>query len=343
MSQPTTLPHAPSVSNSNQALSPKPRVLVCACVFTVYLSSTTGSTPPPTSWLQPNHCLLRGQGFDQVAQQDWMDSPAQPPSDDQMQHLQCHQQFTILWLQAGHCRQRAHLYCLSLSHTVNCPWETCPQTPAHSAVLPTPQGSKNTALAPRSHACRKLCSSKEDLLQTADFINTTTLDVWGHAWNTEEEGDLSLQQHVSGAHGIHFSRPRYTGHLPLYIWDKWVKLKFPPKAVNPAHHSTMHACRIEVPPKSGQPWTAQHSACMQNYINLTQIKRCTKGLKQDGHLRMIFFGVASSLFTCSSVSSAGVITVVGMFSCKTQNVPCIKKSHGNPHLKTSKNITFQCQ
>ena len=40
-----------------------------------------------------------------------------PPSDDHMQHLQPHWQITVFLLWTGHCRLHAHLYCLGLSHT----------------------------------------------------------------------------------------------------------------------------------------------------------------------------------------------------------------------------------
>ena len=40
-----------------------------------------------------------------------------PPPDDQMQHLQRHQQITVFSLRTGHCRLRADLYRLGLLHT----------------------------------------------------------------------------------------------------------------------------------------------------------------------------------------------------------------------------------
>ena len=53
------------------------------------------------------------------------------PSDDQMPHLQRQQQTTIFRLRTGHCRLRAHLYRLGISHTPDCLCETGPQTPEH--------------------------------------------------------------------------------------------------------------------------------------------------------------------------------------------------------------------
>ena len=49
-----------------------------------------------------------------------------------------------------------------------------------SAVLPPRQGSTDPAFAPRSHACWKALVSKETLLQTTNFINNTTLNIWVH-------------------------------------------------------------------------------------------------------------------------------------------------------------------
>ena len=49
-----------------------------------------------------------------------------------------------------------------------------------SAVLLPRQGIADPAFAPRSHTCWKALVSKETLLQTTNFINTTTLNIWGH-------------------------------------------------------------------------------------------------------------------------------------------------------------------
>ena len=56
-------------------------------------------------------------------------------------------------------------------------WKMCKMS---SAVLPPNQGSADPAFAPRSHACWKALVSKETLLQTTNFINTTTLNIGGH-------------------------------------------------------------------------------------------------------------------------------------------------------------------
>ena len=50
-----------------------------------------------------------------------------------------------------------------------------------------PKESTDIALAQRSNVVEKLWGSKEDLVQTTNFINAIKLDVWGQSWNAEEK------------------------------------------------------------------------------------------------------------------------------------------------------------
>ena len=66
-----------------------------------------------------------------------------------------------------------------------------------SAVLPPRQGSPDPAFAPRSHACWKALVSKETLLQTTNFINTTTLNIWGHQRRRRRYNITRTSEHIT--------------------------------------------------------------------------------------------------------------------------------------------------
>ena len=101
-----------------------------------------------------------------------------PPSDDQMPNLQRHQQTTIFRLRTGHCRLRAHMHRLGLSHTPDCPCETGPQTPEH--ILQTCPLYQEARIKHWPHGAtlqEKLWGNKDSLLLTTSFIQSTNFDV----------------------------------------------------------------------------------------------------------------------------------------------------------------------
>ena len=100
------------------------------------------------------------------------------PSDDQMPHLQRKQQTTIFRLRTGHCRLRSHLYRLGLSHTTDCPCETCPQTPEHILQsCPLYQDAWTQHWPHGATLEEKLWGTKQDLETTTNFITHTRLDI----------------------------------------------------------------------------------------------------------------------------------------------------------------------
>lgn len=101
-----------------------------------------------------------------------------PPSDDQMTHLERHRQTTIFRLRTGHCRLRSHLYRLRLSHTDDCPCGTGPQTPEHILQsCPLHQEARTQHWPNGATLAEKLWGTKEDLMETTDFITRTGLTI----------------------------------------------------------------------------------------------------------------------------------------------------------------------
>jgi ribonuclease HI len=101
-----------------------------------------------------------------------------PPSEDQMQHLQRHQQTTLFRLRTGHCRLRAHMYRLGLSHTPDCSCETGPQTPEHVLQsCPFFQEARTQYWPHGATLAEQLWGNQDELLKTTSFILTTNLDV----------------------------------------------------------------------------------------------------------------------------------------------------------------------
>ena len=100
------------------------------------------------------------------------------PSDDQITHLQRHQQTTIFRLRTGHCRLRAHLYRLGLSHTPDCHCETGPQTPEHILQFcPLFQDARTQHWPHGTMLAEQLWGSKQDLQITTDYITQIGLDI----------------------------------------------------------------------------------------------------------------------------------------------------------------------
>ena len=100
------------------------------------------------------------------------------PSNDHMPHLQRLQQTTIFRLRTGHCRLRAHLYRLGLSHTPDCPCETGPHTPEHVLQsCPLHQAERTQQWPNGATLAEKLWGPKENLIETTNFISSIGLDV----------------------------------------------------------------------------------------------------------------------------------------------------------------------
>ena len=100
------------------------------------------------------------------------------PSDDQMSQLQRSQQTMIFRLRTGHCRLRAHLYRLGLSHTPDCPCETGPQTPEHVLQsCPLYQDARTQHWPHGATLAEQLWGSKQDLTTTTTYISSTGLEI----------------------------------------------------------------------------------------------------------------------------------------------------------------------
>ena len=100
------------------------------------------------------------------------------PSDDQVPHLQRSQQTTIFRLRTGHCRLRAHLYRLGLSHTPDCPCETGPHTPEHILQsCPLHQETRMQLWPNGATLEEKLWSPKSELNRTTDVMSSIGLEV----------------------------------------------------------------------------------------------------------------------------------------------------------------------
>jgi len=86
------------------------------------------------------------------------------PDDQIHPHRQRHQQIAIFWLKTGHCRLRVHLYRLGLSHAHSrLPvWDRPLHPPVYKETR-TQHWYQGATLA------KKLCGSKEDLIQTTDL------------------------------------------------------------------------------------------------------------------------------------------------------------------------------
>jgi hypothetical protein len=95
-----------------------------------------------------------------------------------MQHLQRHQQTTLFRLRTGHCRLRAHMYRLGLSHTPDCSCETGPQTPEHVLQsCPLFQEARTQYWPHGATLAEQLWGNQDELMKTTSFILTTNLDV----------------------------------------------------------------------------------------------------------------------------------------------------------------------
>ncbi|KAK7087964.1 hypothetical protein V1264_021950 [Littorina saxatilis] len=100
------------------------------------------------------------------------------PSDDQMPNLQRHQQTILFRLRTGHCRLRAHMHRLGLSHTPNCPCETGPQTPEHILqTCPLHQEARTDHWPQGATLQEQLWGTKDSLILTTSFIQATKLEV----------------------------------------------------------------------------------------------------------------------------------------------------------------------
>ena len=129
---------------------------------------------------QPNHPVSYREAKTLVKRQNqqlWEQQHSHP-SDDQMPHLQRHQQTTIFRLRTGHCRLRAHMYRLGLSHTPDCPCETGPQTPEHILQsCPLHQDTRTQHWPHGATLAEQLWGTKRDLETTTNFITQTRLDI----------------------------------------------------------------------------------------------------------------------------------------------------------------------
>ncbi|KAK7097663.1 hypothetical protein V1264_004608 [Littorina saxatilis] len=100
------------------------------------------------------------------------------PSDDQMPNLQRHQQTILFRLRTGHCRLRAHMHRLGLSHTPNCLCETGPQTPEHILqTCPLHQEARTDRWPQGATLQEQLWGTKDSLILTTSFIQATKLEV----------------------------------------------------------------------------------------------------------------------------------------------------------------------
>ena len=129
---------------------------------------------------QPNHPVSYREAKTLVKRQNrqlWEQQHSHPP-DDQMAHLQRHQQTTIFRLRTGHCRLRAHMYRLGLSHTPDCPCETGSQTPEHILQsCPLHQDARTQHWPHGATLAEQLWGTKRDLVTTTNFIIQTRLDI----------------------------------------------------------------------------------------------------------------------------------------------------------------------
>ena len=100
------------------------------------------------------------------------------PSDDQLPQLERHEQTTIFRLRTGHCRLRAHLHRIGLSHTPDCPCETGSQTPEHILQsCPLHQDARIQSWPIGATLTAKLWGTLEDLQTTAAFIHHIGLEI----------------------------------------------------------------------------------------------------------------------------------------------------------------------
>ena len=99
-------------------------------------------------------------------------------SEEQMPQMQRQQETMIFRLRTGHCRLRAHMYRLGLSHSPDCPCETAPQTPEHILQeCPLHQNARNQQWPSGATMAEKLWGTKEDLSKTTDFIASLKLEI----------------------------------------------------------------------------------------------------------------------------------------------------------------------
>ncbi|KAK7109255.1 hypothetical protein V1264_013328 [Littorina saxatilis] len=95
-----------------------------------------------------------------------------------MPHLQRQQKTTIFRLRTGHCRLRAHLYRLGVSHTPDCSCETGPQTPEHILQsCPLYQDARTQHWPHGATLAEKLWGTKQDLDTTTNFITHIRLEI----------------------------------------------------------------------------------------------------------------------------------------------------------------------
>ena len=101
-----------------------------------------------------------------------------PQLEDEMQSLPRQQQTTIFRLRTGHCRLRAHMHRMGLSHTPDCQCGTAPQTPEHILqTCPNHQAARVQHWPEHKTVQQKLWGNKENLSNTANFISSTGLEV----------------------------------------------------------------------------------------------------------------------------------------------------------------------
>ena len=96
-----------------------------------------------------------------------------PQLEDEMQSLPRQQQTTIFRLRTGHCRLRAHMHRMGLSHTPDCQCGTAQQTPEHILqTCPNHQAARVQHWPEHKTVQQKLWDNKENLSNTANFIST---------------------------------------------------------------------------------------------------------------------------------------------------------------------------
>ncbi|KAK7093513.1 hypothetical protein V1264_007248 [Littorina saxatilis] len=92
-----------------------------------------------------------------------------------MPNLQRHQLTILFRLRTGHCRLRAHMHRLGLSHTPNCPCETGPQTPEHILqTCPLHQEARTDHWPQGATLQDQLWGTKHSLILTTSFIQAAT-------------------------------------------------------------------------------------------------------------------------------------------------------------------------
>ena len=127
-------------------------------------------TNPPVSYKEAKTLIKRKM-------QTQFEEHHNHPSDDQMPHLHRQQQTIIFRLRTGHCRLRAHLYRLGLSHTPDCTCQTGPQTPEHILQsCPLYQDARTQHWPHGATLAEKLWGNREELTKTTKFISSTGLD-----------------------------------------------------------------------------------------------------------------------------------------------------------------------